>query len=96
MRTMLTIRIPVEAGSAAIRDGRFPKILSGLMERTKPEAAYFTSTDGDRSAIVFFDLAHPSDIPAICEPLFTELHAKVTLVPVMTADDVQAGLAKLA
>jgi hypothetical protein len=37
-------------------------------------------------------LSEPSQIPAIAEPFFQELGAKVTFTPVMNFDDVQAGL----
>ncbi len=77
-----------------IKDGRLGKIMSTTIERLKPEAAYFTTMNGDRGGFIVFDLKHPSDIPSICEPFFMELGAKVELTPVMTADDVQAGLAK--
>jgi hypothetical protein len=96
MRMMLKITMPVEAGNAAIADGRFPNAVASLLERVKPEAAYFTAIDGNRGGFIVFDLQHPSDIPSICEPLFNELHAKVELIPVMTPEDVQNGLAKAA
>ena len=94
MRTMLKVQMSVEASNAAIRDGRLGKIMSTTIERLKPEAAYFTTVNGDRGGFIVFDLKHPSDIPSICEPFFMELGAKVELTPVMTPDDVQAGLAK--
>jgi hypothetical protein len=94
MRIMLKIQMPAEAANAAIRDGRFGKVLTSTLERLKPEAVYFTAVDGDRGGFIVFDLQHPDDIPSICEPLFYELHAKVELFPVMTAEDVQTGLAK--
>ena len=92
MRTMLKIQMSVEAANAAAKDGRLGKVIGATMERLKPEAAYFTAVNGDRGGFIVFDLHHPSDIPAICEPLFLELGAKVELAPVMTAEDVQAGL----
>jgi hypothetical protein len=94
MRMMLTATFPVEAANAAIADGRFATTIQKTMERIKPEAAYFTATDGRRSATIVFDLAAPSDIPSICEPLFVEFNATIQIVPAMTADDVAAGLAK--
>lgn len=94
MRTMLKVQMSVDAANAAIKSGRFGKIMSSTLERLKPEAAYFTAVNGDRGGFIVFDLKHPSDIPSICEPLFSELGAKVELTPVMTPDDVQAGLAK--
>lgn len=94
MRTMLKVQMSVEAANAAIKDGRLGKIMSTTLERLKPEAAYFTAVNGDRGGFIVFDLKHPSDIPSICEPFFMELGAKIELTPVMTPDDVQAGLAK--
>jgi hypothetical protein len=88
--------MPVEAANAAIADGRLGKVLSAALERLKPEAVYFTTIDGDRGGFLVFDLQDPSDIPSICEPFFHQLHAKVELSPVMTPEDVQAGLAKAA
>jgi hypothetical protein len=93
---MLKIQMPVEAANAAIKDGRLGKVLSATLERLKPEAAYFTTVNGDRGGFIVFDLQHPSDIPSICEPFFFELGAKVELTPVMTPQDVQVGLAKAA
>jgi len=96
MRVMLKLQMPPESANAAIKDGRFAKVIGATMERLKPEAAYFSTLDGDRGGYIVFDLANPNDIPVICEPLFMELGAKVELMPVMTAEDVQAGLAKAA
>jgi len=48
----------------------------------------------DRSGYIVFDLKDPSDLPSICEPFFTELGAKIELVPVMTTDDVRKGVEK--
>ncbi len=75
-------------------DGRFSKVMGEMMDRLKPEAAYFTSFAGDRCGFIVFDMQHPSDIPSICEPFFFTVGAKVDIQPAMTAEDVQAGLAK--
>ncbi len=94
MRMMLKIQLPAETANAATKDGRLPRILSSTLERLKPEAAYFTTMNGDRGGFIVFDLQHPSDMPAICEPFFNELGAKCEMTPVMTVDDVKAGLEK--
>ena len=95
MRTMMRITIPVEAGNRAIADGTLQKTLEATMERLKPEAAYFIATGGERSALLFFDLADASDIPPIAEPIFRNLNASVEFSPVMNAEDLQAGLGRL-
>jgi hypothetical protein len=91
---MLTLQIPVQAGNAAIKDGRLAKVLESTLERIKPEAAYFTTVDGERGGYIVFDLESPDDIPSISEPFFLELDAKIGMTPVMTPDDVRSGLAK--
>ena len=47
-----------------------------------------------RSSFVFFDMTEPSQIPAICEPLFLGARAKVTLSPCMTLDDLTTGFSQ--
>jgi len=47
-----------------------------------------------RAGYVFFDLADPSDIPSIAEPLFQELKATVEFFPAMNAAQLGAGLTK--
>jgi hypothetical protein len=40
-------------------------------------------------------LKDPSEIPAICEPFFMNMNAKVEMSPVMNADDLKKGLDSL-
>jgi hypothetical protein len=42
-----------------------------------------------------FDLKDPSEIPAIAEPFFLNLNAKVEFSPVMNAEDLKKGLESL-
>jgi hypothetical protein len=95
MRMMLKVTIPVKAGNAAIKDGSLPKIMSETIERLKPEAAYFLTEDGERTAIMVIDLADPADIPSIAEPFFQGLNAGVTFAPVMNAEDLKRALSKI-
>ena len=94
MRTMMRVTIPADAGSAAIKSGRLPKLMAEVAAKLKPEAAYFTADGGKRTAYFFFDLADSSLIPGIAEPFFGELSAAVEFMPVMNADDLQKGLAR--
>lgn len=92
MRTMLTAAFDVEAGNKAISDGSLQKMMESIMAKIKPEATYFTATNGERTMYVVFDMQDSSEIPAICEPLFMNLKAKVDIKPVMNPDDLQRGL----
>ena len=52
--------------------------------------------DGKRARMIFFDLAEPSQIVEVVEPLFLDLNATTELVPVMNGDDLRKGLSKVA
>jgi hypothetical protein len=95
MRLMLTVQIPTEAGNAAIKDGSLPQIVGVALESLKAEAAYFTDTDGMRTALIFFEMADSSGIPPAVEPFFQGLNAKIKLSPVMNADELRAGVGKV-
>ena len=92
MRVRLKVQIPVEAGNKAIKDGQLPKIMEATLSTLKPEAAYFFTEDGKRTAELFVDLKDVSQIPAILEPLFMGFNASVDVTPVMNADDLRSGL----
>jgi hypothetical protein len=86
------IVIPTETGNHAIKDGSLQKSLEAIMGKLKPEAAYFFPEHGLRSAMMIFDMKDASEIPAIAEPLFAGLNARIQLQPVMNADDLKKGL----
>jgi hypothetical protein len=94
MRMLMKWSLGVREASEAIRSGRMAEINKTLDELTKPEAQYFCTEGGTRTGYVFFDLADPSDIPPISEPLFQELSATVEFLPAMNAAQLEAGIAK--
>jgi hypothetical protein len=81
-----------EAANEAMRHGTLEKTLESFLEQVHPEAAYFCPREGVRSAFVVFDMPEPSAMPPLFEPLFRELHAKIDVLPVMTVEDLRAGL----
>ncbi len=95
MRMMLRWTVPVERGNATIKDGSLARTLGTLMEELKPEAAYFWPEDGKRAGMMVFDMADPTQIPQIAEPLFLNLDAPVEFLPVMNADDLKTALEKV-
>ena len=48
MLYVMTVRIPIEAGNAALRDPDFGKKMNELLADIKAQAAYFTTVDGQR------------------------------------------------
>ena len=96
MRMLMTVQMNTEASNHSIKDGRLPKMMEATLKELHPEAAYFTTHEGDRTAYIVFDLDEPVRMPEIAEPFFMELQAKVDWSPVMNADEMQQGVARLA
>ena len=55
MRVMAKITIPVESGSRAVKDGSIGKLIQTAADRWKPEAMYFGTFEGRRTAFMVFD-----------------------------------------
>ena len=87
--------MPTVAGNKAISDGTIGNLMQGAADRWRPEAMYFTTFDGQRTAYMVFDMADASDMPVFAEPFFEGLEADVALAPVMNAQDLQKGLSQL-
>jgi hypothetical protein len=94
MRVLMKVQIPTAAGNAAVKDGSLPQIMGKALDALKAEAAYFTADDGMRTGLIFFEMADSSDIPSAAEPFFMGLDAKITLSPVMNAEEMRAGVGK--
>jgi len=95
MRMMVTVTIPVERGSQAVKDGSVGPLMRSTLERIKPESAYFYVENGKRTMRAVFNLANSNDMVPTFEPLMMGLGAEIALTPVMTADELAAGLKSL-
>ena len=84
MRVMLKAELPVEATNPKIKDGSVPGVIASIMERLKPEAAYFGPVNGTRTAVLFLNIEDSSEIPAIVEPWFLAFEADVEVKRTMT------------
>lgn len=92
MRFLVKVAIPTASGNALIRDPKFGQRLSGILGEIKPEATYFTVEDGQRTIYLVVDIAESSRIPAITEPLWLALEARVDVIPAMNEQEfAQAG-----
>lgn len=96
MRMMMKVQLDTEAGSRGIADGSLPQLMQETLGQLNPEAAYFGPEGGIRTAFIVFDLADPSQLPTITEPLFSKMKANIQMFPVMDREDLQKGLQQLA
>ena len=94
MRFLVKVNIPVEAGNEAARAGKLGTTIQSILADLKPEAAYFTDNNGQRTALLFLEMRDASQIPAIAEPWFLAFNANIEIHPVMVPDDLaKAGSA---
>ena len=91
MRMLLRVSIPVESGNAAVRAGSLGKTIQSILADLKPEAAYFSEENGERTGFIVFDMKESSQLTAIAEPWFLALNAKLTVRPAMNLEDLAAG-----
>ena len=87
MRFLVRASLPVETANKSMKDGTFSATMQSILADIKPEAAYFTDTNGMRSAYLIVDMQDASQLPAIAEPLFQAFNASIEVHLVMTAED---------
>jgi hypothetical protein len=87
MRFLMKIEIPTEAGNVALSDPEFGQKMQAVLKEVGAEAAYFTSMEGQRGGYIVVNMEDASQIPAMAEPFFLWLTAKVEFQPVMTLED---------
>jgi len=91
MRMMLKVNIPVESGNRAAREGKLGAIVEKILGDLKPEAAYFTEDNGERTGYIFFDMQNSAELPRVAEPWFLAFDARLTVRPAMSPADLQAA-----
>lgn len=96
MRMLMRVTFDTPAGNAAVREGTIETLVGDLVERHKPEAAYFYAEGGKRTGAFVLNMADSSEIPPVAEPFFTKLNASVHFTPVMNLEDLKKGLGALA
>ena len=91
MRVLVRAILPNEAGNRAVKDPNFIKNMQAFIENYKDEAAFFTPSNGDRSANFIIDMPSSDMMVNIAEPFF-QMGARVEMQPVMNFEDLKKGL----
>ena len=89
MRFMMRVELPTELANEMAVDGELESTIGSILGDMKPEAAYFTTSNGERCGYIFFEMADSSQIPAAAEPWFHAFEANVDIVPAMNLDDLK-------
>jgi hypothetical protein len=89
MRMLMTVKMATSDFNTTVKNGSAGKIINRILEECRPEAVYFTSEEGQRTAILVVNLDDPSNIPRLAEPWFLNFNASVDFKPVMTPDDLR-------
>lgn len=87
MRVMLKVEFSTARANAGMKDGSMPRTIQAILQEQKPEAAYFTDSNGMRCALLFVDLKDAAQIPALAEPWFLAFDARIEFKPVMIPED---------
>jgi hypothetical protein len=94
---LMNVVIPEEPFNGLVRKGTAGSTIQRILEKIKPQAAYFTEQDGHRGAVLVIDMKDPSEIPAFAEPFFLAFNARCSFRIAMTAEDLgKSGLDKIA
>ncbi|MEU7555510.1 hypothetical protein AB0B01_24760 [Streptomyces sp. NPDC044571] len=95
MKVMLRAHMDTAASNEGITTGALPEAMKRLLDKVKPEAAYFGLHEGVRSCWIVFDLQDSSQVPSLTWDLLQQFNAEVEVGPVMNAEELAKGLAAI-
>lgn len=96
MRMLMHIQLPLEPFNSAVRDGSVQQKMQKILDAIKPEAAYFSESNGCRGGTLVVNVDSPSDVPRLAEPWFLTFDAHVEFRVAMTPEDLaKSGLESL-
>lgn len=87
MRILIRAEVSAEDGNHGFQSGRWQKVTSDFMKEFEPECMYFVIENGYRNIYVVANVDKVTDIPALSEPWFQGLNARVEVMPCLTYDE---------
>jgi len=96
MKMLLRVIMPIEPFNSMVKKGTVGKTLDKIMGDLKPESAYFTLTDGKRTALMVININKPGDYVKYAEPFFLQFDAQCKYDIVMSPEELKtAGLEEI-
>ena len=89
MRFLVKVSIDTATTNEAIKNNKLGETLNQIMGDLQPEAAYFISEDGGRTALLFVNMESNADLVNVCEPWWLAFNAKVEITPAMNGEDLE-------
>jgi hypothetical protein len=97
MRMLMHVELPLEPFNTCVRDGSAGAKLQKILADLKPEAAYFSESEGHRGGTLVINVNESSEIPRFAEPFFLMFNAECKFRIAMTPEDLgRSGLQQLA
>jgi len=87
MRFLMKVSMPTEAGNKSVIDGTLGEKINHMLDALKPEAVYFITKCGKRTALIFLDIPEVHLLPKLAEPFFLAFKAEVDFYPAMRPED---------
>jgi hypothetical protein len=92
---MLQVALDTEKSNQMVLDGTLGPTVEGILGKLTPEAVYAHARDGRRALTLVIDAPDGATLPSLAEPFWLQLGATVEAVPVMSAEELATGLARL-
>jgi hypothetical protein len=97
MKMLLRAVFPIEPFNSMVKKGTVGKSLGKILEELKPEAAYFTLTDGERTLLMAINVTKPADYVKYAEPFFLQFDAECSFDIVISPDELKnSGMEEIA
>jgi hypothetical protein len=91
MRVLMRVEVPTTEGNRGLQSGKWQKVTTDFKQAFSPESMYFVIENGLRTVYVVVSIDKVNAIPALVEPWFQGLHARVELLPCLTYDEMDAA-----
>lgn len=91
MKMILRVTIPNEQFNSQIKKGTIGNTLEKILGDLKPDAAYFTLEDGERSILLIVNINKPNEYVRYAEPFFLEFNARIKYEIAMTPEELKSS-----